>query len=213
MRSLRLLRAVAALLATAAVASEPTPLGAQSGGPYQVVQGTIAAGGGTSAGGNYSVTGAVDFGVSGKSMSASRFCVDSGGWSGLLPAGGCAGFYPIAPCRVYDSRISGGPVLHDQTRVVPVVASACGLPPWAHSVAVNVTAATPASAGRFAAFPASTPQPDTTTLNFRAGQSRANNAVLRLGLGGELAVHALSVPGGSTHLVVDVTGYFVGSGF
>lgn len=145
----RLWPTAAALAAAIAIASGPHPLRAQSGGPYQVVQGTIAAGGGASAGGNYSVTGVVDFGTSGKSMSGSRFCVDSGGWSGLLPANGCAGFYPIAPCRVYDSRNSASPVLHDQTRVVPVVASACGLPPWAHSVAVNVTAAAPASAGRF----------------------------------------------------------------
>ena len=64
-------------------------------------------------------------------------------------------------------------------------------------------------------FPAATPVPSTTTLNFGVGQTRANNAVMRLGLAGELAARATisGQPAGTVHVVVDVTGYFVGSGF
>ena len=192
-----------------------SPAAAQSGGPYQIVQGTISGGAATSSGGAYSLVGTVDLGTAGKSMSAPRFCVDGGAWSGLLPPGGCAGFYPVTPCRVYDSRVAGGPLVSGTTRVVPTVATACGLPAWAHSVALNLTAVAASGIGVFTLFPAGNPLPSTTTLDFRAGQTRANNAVMRLGPAGELAVRTTipGAPGGTVHLVVDVTGYFVGTGY
>lgn len=52
--------------------------------------------------------------------------------------------------------------------------------------------------------------PATSTINFSAGQTRANNAILPLasdGSGG-LAASAFVLGGGSVHLIVDVGGYF-----
>lgn len=57
-------------------------------------------------------------------------------------------------------------------------------------------------------FPADQSLPSTSTVNFQAGQTRANNTVLGLSSSGHLAVLAALVGGGSVHLVLDVNGYF-----
>jgi hypothetical protein len=45
-----------------------------------------------------------------------------------------------------------------------------------------------------------------SSLNYVAGQTRANNAVAPLGEGGQISV--LCLPSGTTHVVLDVNGYF-----
>ena len=50
--------------------------------------------------------------------------------------------------------------------------------------------------------------PATSTLNFGTGQTRANNAVLALGTGGQVAVLPSVTGGGTAHLALDVVGYF-----
>jgi hypothetical protein len=47
----------------------------------------------------------------------------------------------------------------------------------------------------------------TSTINFRAGIVRANNAVVRLGTGGQVFVFC-GMTSGSTDFVLDVFGYF-----
>jgi hypothetical protein len=66
--------------------------------------------------------------------------------------------------------------------------------------------AAPASSGHFTAFPAGGSLPLASTINFSAGQTRANNAVLPLGMGG--AVSIFNGGTGSAHVVIDVTGWF-----
>jgi hypothetical protein len=50
-------------------------------------------------------------------------------------------------------------------------------------------------------------RPATSTLNFAAGRTRANNAILRLGAAGGFEAYC-DMPAGSVDLVVDVVGYF-----
>jgi hypothetical protein len=45
------------------------------------------------------------------------------------------------------------------------------------------------------------------TIDFAPRVTRANNAVVQLGTGGEIAVRC-SMPAGSTHFILDVSGYF-----
>jgi hypothetical protein len=47
-----------------------------------------------------------------------------------------------------------------------------------------------------------------STLNFRAGQTRANNSVVTLDPRGGLAALAVLAPGGAVDLILDVNGYF-----
>jgi hypothetical protein len=87
------------------------------------------------------------------------------------------------------------------------IAGKCGVPATAKSVAVNLTAVAPTSLGNLRLFPAGTAVPNTSTVNYAAGQTRANNAVVALGSGGQLTVY--SGQGlGTADFVLDVTGYF-----
>ncbi len=120
-------------------------------------------------------------------------------------------FHTLTPCRVADTRNpvgpSGGPPLAaGQTRAFPV-AGLCGVPATARAVAVNVTVADPTATGHLTLFPGGSTQPTASTINFAAGQNRANNATLELGPAGDLAVFC-GIGAGSAHFILDVVGWF-----
>jgi hypothetical protein len=77
-------------------------------------------------------------------------------------------------------------------------------------VAVNVAVTGATAAGNLRLYPADHPLPLASAINFRAGQTRGNNAVVRLGTAGSIAVRCDMPPGsgGQTHLILDVFGYF-----
>ena len=126
-----------------------------------------------------------------------------------LPGG--ARFYSLAPCRLVDTRNAvgsrGGPALSAGAIRVFGLGGACGLPATARAAAFNITVTSPASDGYLSAYPFGDSLPVASTINFRAGQTRANDAVLGLGVAGNLSVFC-GMPSGEVHLVVDVTGYF-----
>jgi hypothetical protein len=125
--------------------------------------------------------------------------------------GGGSGFYTLTPCRLADTRWPAGPsgapsLPASTTRVFPV-AGLCGVPPTAEAVAVNVTVVNATNVGHFRLYPAGADLPLTSTINFAASVTRANNAVIPLGTAGEVAV-LCAMPAGSADFVLDVTGYF-----
>jgi IPT/TIG domain len=134
--------------------------------------------------------------------------------TGTLPSGflyGGVHFYTLPPCRIVDTRDaagpSGGPALAaGSVRSFPVAGS-CGVPIDARAVAVNLTAVAPSAAGDFRIFPSGSPVPPTSAINFRANLTRANNAVVALGAGGEISLRC-DMPGGASNVVIDVYGYF-----
>jgi hypothetical protein len=87
------------------------------------------------------------------------------------------------------------------------VSGVCAIPPTAKAVAVNLTVVLPTAAGYLTVYPAGTPLPLASTLNFRAGIVRANNAVLPLSAGGQITVFC-GMGSGSTDFLLDVTGWF-----
>jgi hypothetical protein len=89
-----------------------------------------------------------------------------------------------------------------------IASGACGIPPSATAIAANVAVVSPSGRGYLTLYPAGHPRPLASTLNFQAGQTRANNAVLGLSFTGAFAVSPLVSGGGTVHLVVDVNGYF-----
>jgi len=120
-------------------------------------------------------------------------------------------FNTLPPCRVADTRnpvgpYGGPPLAAGQDRTF-VVAGQCAIPMNARAVAFNVTVTQPGALGHITLHPAGGAVPATSTLNYRAGQTRANNAVVQLGSGGALGVTCGQVTG-TTHLILDVTGYF-----
>jgi hypothetical protein len=124
---------------------------------------------------------------------------------------GPQGLYTLAPCRLVDTRrpagALGGPALAAGGMRSFDVGGACGIPPTARAIAVNVTVAAPTAPGHLRVWAADELVPLTSTLNFAAGQSRSSDAVVRLGAAASFSVFC-GMPSGSTDLVVDVTGYF-----
>jgi hypothetical protein len=121
------------------------------------------------------------------------------------------GFFTVPPCRVADTRgapgPSGGPGLKaGATRTFPVT-GLCGIPASAKAVAINIAVVLPGRAGDLRLFPGGTTAPLASTINFRQGVVRANNAIMPLGASGEIAV-LCDMAFGATDFFFDVYGYF-----
>lgn len=84
----------------------------------------------------------------------------------------------------------------------------CGIPTSADAVTLAVAAVLPTAAGGLRIYPAGAALPGTTALMYRASMTRANNGAFGLGSGGALGVYVDQPAGSTTHLVLDVTGYY-----
>ena len=122
-----------------------------------------------------------------------------------------AGFYTLTPCRLADTRDApgpyGGPALSAGGTRSFVMVGTCGIPPEADAIAVNVTVTQPTAAGHVLIYPLGVPQPITSTINYSAGQTRANNAIVQDGANGSIAA-TCGQGSGTTHFIIDVVGYF-----
>ena len=141
-------------------------------------------------------------------------CSSGGGKTVVVNAGmacpGPVGFFTITPCRVIDTRQLagpyGGPSLSPLGTRNVTVAGQCGIPTTAKSVVINVIVTNPGALGYLVLYPGNTPAPLASTINFRAGQTRANNGIVPLGAAGDVAVSSGSA--GSLDFLLDVNGYF-----
>lgn len=119
-------------------------------------------------------------------------------------------FYTLTPCRVADTRNAagpyGGPALSAQSARVFTLAGQCGIPLDALAVSTNITITNPTASGDLRVYPAGSAAPLASTINFRPGQVRANNAVVGLGTGGLVILN--DQPAGTVHFILDVNGYF-----
>ena len=147
------------------------------------------------------------------SLKASDFEVVELGWKPpVSTVTGPLDFYTLTPCRLLDTRLAagpyGGPAVAAGGERVVAAALQCGIPASAKAVSLNVTAAAPAAAGNLRFFPGDGVAPNASTLNFSAGRTRANNAIVMLASSGSgtLAVRNSSVA--SVDVVIDVNGYF-----
>ena len=119
--------------------------------------------------------------------------------------------FSVPPCRVLDTRDPAGPygapaLAAGQARSF-TIAGRCGIPASASAVALNLTVTQPTAQGNLRLYPSDQAAPATSTLNYTAGQTRANNAIVGLGASGALAVRCTQASG-SAHVVLDVSGYF-----
>jgi uncharacterized repeat protein (TIGR01451 family) len=115
-------------------------------------------------------------------------------------------FHALSPCRLADTRGAEGPALAGgETRTFPT--DRCGIPATARALALNVTVTGAQVAGHVRLHPAGSPRPSTSTLNYRADQTRGNNAIVGLGAAGGVEVYVAQVAGGA-HVILDVSGYF-----
>ena len=109
--------------------------------------------------------------------------------------------YPIAPCRVLDTRSKGGPFQKEKT--VNVVNSACAPPSTAQAYIFNATVVPPGQMPYLTLWPDGKLQPVVSTLNAYDGLVTSNMAIVPAANG---AIDAYAA--GSTQLILDISGYF-----
>jgi uncharacterized protein (DUF1800 family) len=117
-------------------------------------------------------------------------------------------FYTLPPCRAVDTRdVSlGGPAIGaGQSRTFGF--ADCGVSPTARAVALNLTVTEATAGGHLTLYPEGSPKPLASSINYRAGQTRANNGIVAVGPGAVLAING-GLPTGSVHVIIDITGYF-----
>jgi hypothetical protein len=117
---------------------------------------------------------------------------------------------PLPPCRLVDTRRGNGleaPIAASSTQDF-VLTGLCGVPPDATSLSLNVTVTQAGAAGFVDVFPAGLPVPSTAIVNFRPGQTRANNAFVALGGDPAGSVSVRNASPAAVHVILDVNGFF-----
>ncbi|MDQ6740359.1 MAG: hypothetical protein M3021_08340 [Actinomycetota bacterium] len=113
---------------------------------------------------------------------------------------------PVSPSRILDTR-NTSPVGPDST-VSFQVAGVNGIPTNVSAVVLNLTVAEAKSYGFVTAYASGTTRPNASNLNFNAGQIVPNLATVPVGADGKVTLYNRSA--GTTQLVADVSGYYLG---
>ncbi len=109
------------------------------------------------------------------------------------------------PCRLADSRLgdNAAPITPDTYRMS--TAGRCGLPPDVTAVSVSLIGIAKGAPGFVVLYAAGTARPDVSHVNFAAGETRANGAIVAVSPAiAAIDAHVLN----AADVVVDVTGYF-----
>ena len=114
--------------------------------------------------------------------------------------------FTVTPCRLADTRAAEAPALTPGVDRGFAVTGRCGVPATARAASVNVTVTGATEAGDLRLYAAGTGVPFASVVNYGPGQTRANNAVVPIGVTGQIAVR-LDQAAGSVHFILDVNGY------
>jgi hypothetical protein len=133
-----------------------------------------------------------------------------------------AGFFPLTttyqslvPARLLETRpgestidgqFAGGGLSEAGHVTELTVVNRAGVPSGAATVVLNVTVTGPTGAGFVTVYPCGVTTPLASNLNFVAGATVANAAIVKVGSDGKVCLFNSN----ATHLVVDVNGFFPG---
>src|SRR5262249_40958348 len=117
--------------------------------------------------------------------------------------------YFTMQCRAMDTRIGmgGGTLAPGEKRILGLIGT-CGIPSDALAVALNIVVVKPAAPGYAVLFAGDAAMPATSTLNFRPGQVRANNAIVALASNATGTIALVNGSTGPADYVIDIAGYF-----
>ncbi|HSD72997.1 MAG TPA: hypothetical protein VLE54_09400 [Thermoanaerobaculia bacterium] len=124
------------------------------------------------------------------------------------------GFVGVAPCRLVDTRQAGFPAGYGTPALSAGVPRnfdlnsdplCTGIPASVDAYSLNITVTNTQGPGFILIYPQGGAQPPVSTVNYVAGQTIANAAVVPAGTGGGVTVIA-GVSG--TDLIIDINGYF-----
>jgi DNA-binding beta-propeller fold protein YncE len=113
----------------------------------------------------------------------------------------------VTPCRLVDTRSSGGPITGGTSRNFPVPQlGGCGIPTTAAAYSLNVTVVPPqgGTVGYLTIWPTSEVQPVVSTLNSPDGRVKANAAIVPAGVSGAVSVYVSN----TTNVLLDIDAYF-----
>ena len=129
----------------------------------------------------------------------------------FLDSNAGATYRPLPPVRSLDTRVGNGltGALETDEPATWLVAGRDGIPADAVAVTGNVTVTGQTSGGWVTVTPDPDEAPATSSLNFPAADTRANGLTVALGSGGTLSAVYHGSAGATTHLVFDVTGYYL----
>ncbi len=122
-----------------------------------------------------------------------------------------ASFVPINPVRLLDTRAGNGLTgqLTANSPATFVVATRGEVPSSASGVTGNVTVVGESAGWAVFMGPNATARPTTSTINFMVGEVKGNGLTVALSTTGTLSPTYMGPAQATTHLVFDVTGYFV----
>lgn len=118
-------------------------------------------------------------------------------------------YRPVSPCRLLDTRFAdqGGPIMAaGETRAIQVQGN-CGIPIGAKAAVLNVVALAPSAQGHLNLYPSGIPLPLASTLNYHPAQGNTANGTI-VPLSTQANDVAITNAVSSTHVIVDVFGYF-----
>jgi len=145
--------------------------------------------------------------VAALSTQAHRFLIDVNGVF-HAPTSDSLQYHPIAPCRVLDTRISGGRFTAGERRAIQVRGMCGAIPDNARAVAANFAVVRPDTVGHLQFWATGSAFPIGGQLLYQSSWVIGSGAVLPLSsattAANDLSVYSVA----ATHLVVDITGYF-----
>ncbi len=117
-------------------------------------------------------------------------------------------FVPVAPCRVADTRGSGGAMAAAEARSFAIPQSRCGVPSTAQAYSLNVTVVPRGALSYLTLWPTGQDKPVVSTLNSFGGIVVANAAIVPAGVDGAVSVFVTD----PTDVILDIDGYFDSAG-
>lgn len=127
----------------------------------------------------------------------------------LTAQSGTAGqFIPVTPCRLVDTRQSGGPITGGTSETFNLIQSAetggCQNLSLATAYSLNVTVVPHGYLGYLTIWPAGQVRPTISLMNSLDGRIKANAAIVPAGANGGVSVYVTN----TADVVLDIDGYF-----
>ena len=114
-------------------------------------------------------------------------------------------FVPVTPCRLIDTRQSGGPIQGGTSENFTIPQSGdCGIPGNAAAYSLNVTVVPIRTLGYLTIWPQGEIQPYVSTMNSLDGRVKANAVIVPSG-NNAVSVYVTD----TTNIILDIDGYFV----
>ena len=115
-------------------------------------------------------------------------------------------FVTVAPCRLIDTRQTGGPIQGGTFRTFPIPQEGgCNIPATATAYSLNVTVVPMGFLGYITMWPAGIDlRPVVSTVNSPDGRVKADAAIVPAGSNGGVNVYATN----TTNVILDINGYF-----